>query len=284
MADFLQRVQKIGLIAFLVSSMLTAGLTLTLRAIVTPLRDTRLVLLALGLNFVVAPAFAWLLTTVIPLERGYALGLLLLGSAAGAPFLPKLVEIARADLAVAATLMVLLTIGTICFLPFALQVLMPGERFDAWTILSPLLLLILLPLCVGLAGRSRAPVIAARAAPVFGKIANASLLLFCALLIVLDARLLVGVVGSGAILVALLYFGGLFIIGWLVGASNPETRGVLGLSTTARNFGVALVPAATSSSDPKTTIMVIVGAIVCLLVSFIAAASVRRATVTPCAP
>ena len=75
------------------------GLTLTLRAIAAPLRDVRLVLLALGLNFVVAPAFAWLLTLVIPPDPGHAIGLLLLGGAAGAPFLPKVVETARDNVA-----------------------------------------------------------------------------------------------------------------------------------------------------------------------------------------
>lgn len=89
MADLLALLEKLSLLAFLVSTMLAMGLTLTLPAIVAPLRDVRLVLLALGLNFVLAPAFAWLLTVVIPLDRGYAIGLLLVGGAAGAPFLPQ---------------------------------------------------------------------------------------------------------------------------------------------------------------------------------------------------
>lgn len=63
---------------------------------------------------------------------------------------------------------------------------------------------------------------------------------------------------------------------WLLGGSKPEERGVLGIATTARNFGAALVLAATSFSDPKVTIMIIVGAIVCLIVSFLAAGWLRR--------
>ena len=83
---------RIALLTFLVSSMLAAGLSLRPRAILAPLRDVRLVLAAIVLNFVVAPVFAVLLTLVIPLERPHAIGLLLLGGAAGAPFLPKLAE------------------------------------------------------------------------------------------------------------------------------------------------------------------------------------------------
>ncbi|MEA3210865.1 MAG: bile acid:Na+ symporter, family [Chthoniobacter sp.] len=104
---------------------------------------------------------------------------------------------------------------------------------------------------------------AASAAPVLAMIGNASLLLFFVLLIALNIRLLLGVLGSGAILVAALYFVVLFFIGWLLGGSKPEVRGVLGLATAGRNFDAALVPAASSFNDPKVTIMIVVGAIVC---------------------
>src|SRR4051794_30532525 len=122
----LPHLQKLSVVVFLVSSMGAIGLALSPRTVAAPLREWRFVLLAVALNFVLAPAFAWLLTAVIPLNPAHAAGLLLLGGAAGAPFLPKLVETARGDLAVAAALMVLLTAGTILFLPFALPVMIPG--------------------------------------------------------------------------------------------------------------------------------------------------------------
>jgi hypothetical protein len=55
----------------------------------------------------------------------------------------------------------------------------------------------------------------------------------------------------------------------------------MGLATAGRNFGAAIVPAANSFSDPKVTIMIIVGAIVCLVVSFIAAGWLRGKTFVP---
>src|SRR3954452_21223803 len=125
MNAFLAQLQNLSVLVFLVGSMLATGLTLTLSAILAPLRRVRLVLLALGLNFVLAPAFAWLLTVILPLDRGHAIGLLLRGGAAGAPFLPKVVASARGDLALAAALMGLLTLGTILFLPLALPLMIP---------------------------------------------------------------------------------------------------------------------------------------------------------------
>jgi BASS family bile acid:Na+ symporter len=278
MPDLLHLLQKLSVPIFLVSSMLAMGLALDWRVLIAPLRNARLVLVALALNFLLAPAFAWLLTILIPLDRGHAIGLLLLGGAAGAPFLPKLVETARGDFALAAALMGLLTAGTILFLPFALPLMMSGMQADAWSIARPLLLLIVLPLAVGMLVKSRADVFAGRAAPIFGKVGNASLLLLFVLMIALNARELVGVIGSGAIFAAILYFAGLFVLGWLLGGSKPEVRGTLGLATSARNFGAALVPAASSFQDPKVTTMIIVGAIVCLVVTFLAAVWVKRRT------
>src|SRR6187399_3028839 len=150
MTKFLNRLETIAVLVFLVSSMAAMGLTLTLRAIAAPLRDVRFVLLALALNFVLAPACAWLLTVVIPLARGHAAGLMLLGGAAGAPFLPKLVQNARADLPSAAALMALLTAGTILFMPFALPLMIASLTAEPWSIARPLLLLIIAPLVVGM--------------------------------------------------------------------------------------------------------------------------------------
>jgi BASS family bile acid:Na+ symporter len=261
--------------------MLAMGLTLTLRALTAPLRDVRLVVLALALNFVFAPAFAWLLTFVVPMDRGYAIGLLLLGGAAGAPFLPKLVDNARGDPALAGALMGLLTLGTILFLPFGLPLMIPGLQADAWSIARPLLLFIVVPLAVGMIVKSIASTMAARAAPVFAKIGTAALLLFFALLVALNFRTLIGVIGSGALFAALLYFTGLFIIGWSLGAIRREARGELGLATAARNFGAALAPAANSFDDPKIITMIIVGAIVCVVICFVAARWLRQSRSAP---
>jgi BASS family bile acid:Na+ symporter len=276
MASLLAELQNVSVFVFLICSMLATGLTLTVPAIIAPLRNLRLVLIALALNFLFAPFFAWLLTVVIPLDRGHAIGLLLLGGAAGAPFLPKVVETARGDLALSAALMGLLTLGTILFLPFALPVMIPGSEAKPWSIAGPLVLLIVLPLAGGMCIKSWAATLAARCAPVLAKIGNAALLLLFVLLVTLNFRALLGVLGSGAILACLVFFAGLFIVGWLVGGANLQVRGALGLSTTARNFGAALVPAGSSFTDPKVTIMIIVGAIVCLVIAFAAAGWVRR--------
>jgi BASS family bile acid:Na+ symporter len=187
--------------------------------------------------------------------------------------LPKLVETARGDLGSAAALMALLTAGTIIFMPFALPLMISGLTSDPWSIARPLLMLILAPLAAGMVVKRYAASIAQRAAPVLGRIGSAALLLLFVLMIGLNLTALGDVVGSGSIFAALLFFAGLFALAWFLGGSQ---RRVLSLATTARNFGAALAPAENCFDDPKVTVMIIVGAIVCLVVSFAAAGLVRR--------
>ena len=172
--------------------------------------------------------------------------------------------------------MTLLTIGTLLFMPFALPFMIPGLRADAWTIARPLLLLIVVPLIIGMPGAALVPSRAKRAAPILIEIGNAFLLLLFVLLIALNIRSLLGVIGSGAMATVVLYMTGLFVAGWMFGGANPEMRGVLGLGTAARNFAAALVPAASNFRDPAVSIMLVISAIVCLVISFIAARWLRQ--------
>jgi bile acid:Na+ symporter, BASS family len=265
---------KLALLAFLISSMLAAGLSLTPYTILAPLRNLRLVLVALVLNFVAAPAFALVLSILIPLERPHAIGLILLGGAAGAPFLPKLVEGAHGDLGFAVMLMTLLTIGTTLFMPFALPLMIPGLQASPWSIAQPLVTFILAPLVVGMLLQRRKAFAALQ--PIFVKLGSVSAVVLLALLITLYFAELVGVFGSGAIAAGAVFIAGLYATGYLLGGAQVETKGVLGLGTAARNVGAALVAASQSFSDPKVMIMLIACTIVMLVVLIPASGWLRK--------
>jgi bile acid:Na+ symporter, BASS family len=267
---------KLALLAFLISSMLAAGLSLTPYTILAPLRNLRLVLVALVLNFVAAPAFALVLSILIPLERPHAIGLILLGGAAGAPFLPKLVEGAHGDLGFAVMLMTLLTIGTTLFMPFALPLMIPGLQASPWSIAQPLVTFILAPLVVGMLLQRRKAFAALQ--PIFVKLGSVSAVVLLALLITLYFAELVGVFGSGAIAAGAVFIAGLYATGYLLGGAQVETKGVLGLGTAARNVGAALVAASQSFSDPKVMIMLIACTIVMLVVLIPASGWLRKKT------
>jgi predicted Na+-dependent transporter len=110
---FLIAVGTLGVLVFIVTSMFGMGLNLTIPQIMAPLKNTRLVLLALIANFIVVPVMTLLIVRIIPLSEGLQIGLILAGFAAGAPFLPKLIQVAKGDMAFTAGIMVLLMVLTV---------------------------------------------------------------------------------------------------------------------------------------------------------------------------
>ena len=278
MLTIIHLAEKLTLLAFLTGSMGATGLALAPRELGEPLRDGRFVAFALGLNFLLAPALAWLLASLLGLDRSLANGLLLIGGAAGAPFLPKLLEVARGDLARGVTLMVLLTAGTLVFLPLALPRMIPGLEADPLEIALPMLLWMAVPMLAGMLIKQWRPVLAARLASPLAKAGSLFLLIFFSLLLTEHAHALLGLFGSRAVLAAVLHAALLFIAGWWLGGPGVRTRGVLGLGTATRNFGAALVPATTSLRDPQVVLMLVASALAGSLLSFSAAAWVKRQT------
>jgi BASS family bile acid:Na+ symporter len=245
--------------------MLAVGLSLTLSQIAAPLRNVRLVAISLTANFVLMPLAAVGLGRLLQLDPSFAVGLVILGSAAGAPFLPLLARLSKGDMAFAVGLMVLLMILTVGYMPVVLPLLLEGVSVDAMKIARSLLLLMLLPLAIGLAVRARWEPAAARIKPVFDRVSSVSLILLIALLTVTNFGNMISVFGTRGILA-----GALFVlfgsgVGYVLGGPGGETRRVLGLGTAQRNIAAALVVAGQNFTDPKVLVMVVVVAIVGLL-------------------
>ena len=126
MTYHLQRIADFSILALVVRSMLAMGMSERLVDVVAALKRPLPTVLALVVNFGFSPLMAVVLSRVVPLQPGHATGLLLLGAAAGAPFLPKLAEIAGGSLAYAVALMVLLMGGSIMFMPLLLPLILPA--------------------------------------------------------------------------------------------------------------------------------------------------------------
>jgi bile acid:Na+ symporter, BASS family len=261
LAELLSKGATVATLSFVVSSMLAMGAGLTVPQIFAPLRNARLVVLALLANFVLMPLGAFALAKVLWLDEPLGIGLLLLGCAAGAPFLPKLAELAKGNLAFAVGAMVLLMAVTVGYLPIVLPLLLPGVMVDPWKIARSLVLLMLLPLAAGLALKARYEVLARRAKPVLGKISNVSLILLVVLITAANLDKVLQVFGTRGILAGLLFIAWGFGTGWLLGGPDADSRRVMALGTAQRNIAAALVVASQSFSDPKVVVMVIVVAI-----------------------
>ena len=130
--ELLSRAVPIAMLAFVITSMLAVGVSLTVGQIIDPLRNGKLVSLALLANFVLMPLSALVIAKLLRLDEPLGIALLLLGAAAGAPFLPKLAGIAKTNLAFAVGLMVLLMVLTVAYMPLVLPLLLEGVSIDPY--------------------------------------------------------------------------------------------------------------------------------------------------------
>lgn len=268
MGEFLESASKLVVLVFVVTCMIAAGLGLTVRAVAAPLARARLVALAVLANFVVAPLVAYGLTKLVTLKDAHETGLLLLAGAAGAPFLPKLAEAAKGDVAFSVGLMLLLMVVSVGFMPLALPVLIPGLKAEPWPLLKPLLFTMLLPLAVAMFVRARSERWAAKLRPAFTVVSNVSMILAVVLLVGLNFGALLDTLGTGAVAIGVLFVALALAVGYALGGPAPGTRSVLGLGTGQRNVAAALLIATQNFPDPEVVVMLLVttlaGAVVLL--------------------
>jgi BASS family bile acid:Na+ symporter len=263
---FLTVVAQISALLFIVTSMLAMGMSLLMVQILAPLRNVRLVVLALLANFVLAPLLAYVITLVLPLEQSLEIGLIVLATAAGAPFLPKLVQGAKGDVALGVGLMVLLMVVTIIYMPIVLPLLLPGVSVNPWDIAKSLIVLMLIPLAIGLLIRSHAPDVAERWQPVMNKISSVAMLILLVVGLGLSVSSIISLIGSLGILALLVFIIGCFLIGFLLGGRDPSIRSVMGLGTAQRNVSAAILVSAQNFAGTTTLPFVLVAAILLLLI------------------
>jgi BASS family bile acid:Na+ symporter len=266
--ELLSKTASVAILCFVVSSMLGVGASLTVSAIVEPLRNVRLVVLSLLANFIVMPLVAIGLEKGLWLDRSFGIGLLVLGCAAGAPFLPRLVRNAKGDVACAVGVMVMLMVLTVIFLPTVLPLLLPGVTVDSWQIARSLILTMLLPLAAGLALNAYYAGFAERLRPLLGLISNISLVVQIVAIITLNIDKILGIAGERAILAGILFIATGLGVGWVlgkVGTLASDTRRVMAFGTGQRNVAAAMVVASESFGDPKVVVMVVVVMVLSLI-------------------
>ena len=109
----------------------------------------------LVINFVIIPLLfiGYLLTIAESIPGEIKVGFCIAALCAGMPFAPLLAGIAKANVSIATTLLVVLTVGTILALPIglplAIDVVDVQLSVSTWDVAWPLLLFLLLPLVLG---------------------------------------------------------------------------------------------------------------------------------------
>ena len=273
MLEALEVVLNVAIAVFIAGVLFTAGLEVTFQQALEPMRNVGLVTRTLLANLVMVPLLVYGASILYPLERPFMIGVLLYGFSAGAPYTPKLVNVAGGDVPSSIAATMLLTVLTIVLMPFVLPLLVPGSAIGIWDIAKPLLLQMFVPLLAGLLIRHTSESAATKLRRPANILVNLSALIFLVLALVLHWDELAATARTGAVAYAILLTIFAFAIGYLLGPGKMKGRVTLGLITTARNIGAAAtIATANFRDDPRVLITVAL----CMFVVFALAFPVSK--------
>jgi BASS family bile acid:Na+ symporter len=262
----LDKIANLLVLILLVEMMMATGLGVSWSNLAGVVRNAKLLARAGLANYLVVPAAALLLLYLFQAKPLVAVGFLLVAVCPGAPFAPPLTAMAKGNVSVSVGLMAILAASSAILAPLLLSFLLPfiasGAKLniDTIKILTTLLMTQLLPLGIGLLIRSRRPRVAdmlRKPAALFSVVL--SLTVF-SLIIVVQYRTLAELRTRGLIgicILVLLFLGS----GLALGGQPLGDRWAFGLTTAARNVGVALVIATESFPESAAVSAVIVFAI-----------------------
>lgn len=184
----------------------------------------------------------------------------------------KYSELAKGDLAYTLGLMVLLQVVTIIFAPLVLPLLLEGVQIDAWGMLRSLVATMLIPMAAGLFVKARYENLTQSLKPYMTQASSITLMINLVLGVLLGAGDLLGLLGTGAILAAILFVVLTLVLGYFLGGPDRDTRVVTGLGTSQRNISAALLITVQNFAEPKALIMVLTGAAFMMVINSLVAA------------
>jgi BASS family bile acid:Na+ symporter len=255
MFEFFRSAVQIVAPIYVISTMLNVGLTQKLSNITEHLSNYSFVLKMLLANFVLAPLLMIVALYFAPFDPALKAGLLIFSLCAGAPFLIKLTQTAKQDVALGAAVMMLLMVVTVVYTPIVLPMILSAINVDGWAIARTLLLQMLLPIAAGIVVVQFLTVFAKKIQPWFGWLSNITLYILIAATLIGYFPNMKGIIGTGAILVGLAFVAAAFGIGYLAGAGKDHLEDVGGLGTAQRNTAAGIIIAVQNFSDRNVLVM-----------------------------
>jgi len=259
---------KISLMIFIAGNLLEMGLKINLEDALKGLRNIRFVGYTLLWGFVLGPGLAYAITLIIPLQPPHALGLILLGMAPAAPFIPMFVNKAKGDLGFTASFMVLVSIGTVIFMPIAVPLMAKGLSVSHWTIAKPLVLIILLPMAVGMLVLRLNKILAWKLNPIAKKTTVVFAVITVLLSIIVFREGLLEVRGTYAIASLIIFFVVITTFSyWFSFGLRHEQKIILSIGMSTRNLGASVAPLLSIAELDQRTIIMVVMALPLMLIS-----------------
>lgn len=255
--EVFQTIGSWGVLVFVISSMLNVGLTQKPAKLVRHLHNRAFLLRMLLLNFIVVPALMISLTQILPLEPIYAAGLVIFSLAAGAPFLIKLTSVSQSDIALGATVLLVLMITSVVVMPAVLPLVLEGVTVDVWAIVEALVVQMLLPLVAGMVLLQVAEPFVSVIQPWVARLSNIALYVMVIAIVLgylpsmADIELWKAL-GAGMLVLLLALF-----LGWTMGDGHGHLMEVGGLGTAQRNTAASLIVAQGSFDDPRVLVVIV---------------------------
>jgi bile acid:Na+ symporter, BASS family len=282
--EFVTAAFNVVLVAFIVSTMLAAGLGTLVADLAAVLRSASLLALVLAANLVVVPLLGWGVAWLFGLSTAATIALILVASSPGAPFGAKVAMIQRGDVLTGSTLQVLLAaIGSVTF-PLTANVLIgwAGVGDDlalpVGDLVRSVAILQLVPFAVGLALRHGSSDTAARWGSSAQRVSSLSFVAVLVLGLGSSWEQIVSLLGSRTLLAAAAFTVLAAVAGGLLASGPPVRRTTLAGIAPLRNAGPAFAAVAIAfGSDPEILAalsgVLLVGLVVCLPVAARLAAS-----------
>lgn len=269
---------NVGVGLSIVATVASLGLSMPPSAILEPLRRLRLVVSVAVFNVVLVPAAAWGITEIVGLSEDAAAGVTLaaIGSA-GAAGLKATQLSRRADLGLALSLVIVLQALNLIAVPLWAGRVVTGATLSPTVILRNLLVLVLVPLVVGLAVRSRLPERASAWHPILVRTGNVALVVALVAGVVTNLDSLGEFAGSGVTVASIAIVTLALLGGTLVGGREPATRVTTGLVTGMRFAALGLIViGAQLDGDPTILGPAIVYALIDLVLAVGAGVAIGR--------
>ena len=262
MNDILNVIGSIGnfvLPIFVFLTMFNVGLTQTLDDFSQHFSEWKFYLRMLLVNFLVAPFVMWVLLQLFSLSRPLEVGLIIFSMAAGAPFVIKLTQYSEHDVALGATLMVVLVLATSAFVPIALPVVLPGVSIDGWGIFFSLVRQLVLPIAIGIVLHQFATKFTETIQPWVGKLSNITLWIVVVGILVGELEGIVQILGEGAILASVVFILLVTVLGYFIAGKNDvdhlQDLGALG--TGQRNTAACMIIASSNFAETPEVLLII---------------------------
>ena len=253
------------ILIYVISGMLALGLSQTVRQIIEPLKNARLMISAIVASYIILPLLATLIARLFSLDPALSYGLVLVAMAAGAEAGPIFTAIANANVSLAGGILAMSIFITIFYIPIMLGVLLPDVTVDVKHLVLKLVLTIVAPLLLGLFIRSRFEKIAHTVEKYLHMISRLFMVILLLILIILFYKQIIALFGTYAILAGLIFVIAGFGIGYLLGWPERGDRLAMGFMHGARNLSVAVIAAGSVFSDqPNVMLMIAIMAILML--------------------